>query len=156
MQPGNTQTAWMVALKHNLPPDLVCAVCEQESGWNEWAIRFEPGFLAKYVAPLEEAHKVSATEAYARSFSWGLMQVMGETARELGFTGEFLAMLCDPIVGLEFGCRKLKDALSRAVGDQTRALAIYNGGSNPNYPSEVLARRARYTQDGQGQGVEKV
>jgi soluble lytic murein transglycosylase-like protein len=73
------------ALAHSLDPALVCAVVEQESAWNPWAIRYEPGFLARYVAPLFTAGKISATEAYARSFSWGLMQVMGQVAREHGF-----------------------------------------------------------------------
>ncbi len=31
---------------------LVCAVVEQESNWNTWAIRYEPIFIAKNVAPL--------------------------------------------------------------------------------------------------------
>jgi len=48
---------------------------KQESAWNPWAIRFEPLFFAKYVASLYTNNKVSASEAYARGFSWGLMQV---------------------------------------------------------------------------------
>jgi hypothetical protein len=31
---------------------LVCTVVEQESAWNPWAMRYEPLFFAKYVAPL--------------------------------------------------------------------------------------------------------
>ena len=54
---------------------LVCAVVEQESGWNPWAMRYEPAFFAKYVAPLYTNNKVGATEAYARgcvaSAAWG-------------------------------------------------------------------------------------
>jgi len=42
-------------------------------------------FFTKYVAPLYTNNKISATEAYARGFSWGLMQVMGQVARESGF-----------------------------------------------------------------------
>jgi soluble lytic murein transglycosylase-like protein len=57
---------------------VVCAVVEQESSWNPWAIRYEPLFFAKYVAPLYTNNKVGAAEAYARGFSWGLMQVMGQ------------------------------------------------------------------------------
>lgn len=58
-----------------LDPAVVCAVVEQESAWNTWAMRYEPLFFAKYVAPLYTNNKVGATEAYARGFSWGLMQV---------------------------------------------------------------------------------
>src|SRR5262244_1997825 len=85
---------------HSLDPALVCAVTEQESSWNPWAMRYEPAFFAKYVAPLYTNNKVGASEAYARGFSWGLMQVMGQVAREFGFDGLFLSALCDPEQGL--------------------------------------------------------
>jgi len=66
---------------HSLDPSLVCAVVEQESAWNPWAIRYEPAFFSKFVASLYTNNKIAATEAYARGFSWGLMQVMGQVAR---------------------------------------------------------------------------
>lgn len=132
------------AAEHKLDAALVCSVIEQESSWNTWAVRFEPGFLKRYVAPMFAAGKLTATEAYARSFSWGLMQVMGEVARERGFTGESLAELCDPSTGIELGCRKLAAALAHSNGDVSAALESYNGGSNPSYASEVLARKTKY------------
>ena len=67
-----------------LEPALVCAVAEQESAWNPWAMRYEPAFFTKYVAPLYTNYKVTASEAYARGFSWGLMQVMGQVAARNG------------------------------------------------------------------------
>jgi soluble lytic murein transglycosylase-like protein len=130
---------------HNLDPALVCAVCEQESSWNPWSIRYEPGFLARYVAPLFTSGKISATEAYARSFSWGLMQVMGQVARENNFGGPSLAELCDSAVGLEIGCRVLASKLALAKRDVAAALQLYNGGSNPDYSSQVQSRMQRYT-----------
>ena len=77
------------AAAQSLDPALVCAVIEQESSWNIWAMRYEPAFFAKYVAHLYTNNKVTASEAYARGFSWGLMQVMGLVAREMGFDGTF-------------------------------------------------------------------
>ena len=74
------QMAERAASAEGIPAALVCAVVEQESNWNTWAIRYEPLFFAKYVAPLYTNNKVGATEAYARGMSWGLMQVMGQTA----------------------------------------------------------------------------
>ena len=65
------------AVAQSLDPALVCAVVEQESAWNPWAIRYEPAFFSKYVASLYTNNKIAATEAYSRGFSWGLMQVMG-------------------------------------------------------------------------------
>ncbi|MFZ0821749.1 MAG: transglycosylase SLT domain-containing protein [Candidatus Acidiferrales bacterium] len=228
------------AAAHSLDPALVCAVVEQESAWNPWAIRYEPGFLARYVAPLFTAGKLSTTEAYARSFSWGLMQVMGQVAREHGFGSPSeasakvglpassnlrpptassvipqqqnvvipseardlllsapnapLSQLCDPSTGLEIGCRVLAHKFAAAVsslptgcehsslptgsgsleprGDLKtsqprgsskesasgvaafvfspditaieRALQLWNGGANPDYAAQVLARLPRY------------
>ena len=133
-----------LAQAHGLDPALVCAVIEQESAWNTWAIRYEPAFFAKYVASLYTNNKVSATEAYARGISWGLMQVMGQVARENGFTDRFLSGLCDPPVGIEFGCRVLRKKLDSAKGDTLQGLLAWNGGGNANYAVEVLARRATY------------
>jgi Transglycosylase SLT domain len=89
-----------VAASQSLDPALVCAVMEQESGWNPWAMRYDPAFFSKYVTGLYTNNKISASEAYARGFSWGLMQVMGQVARETGFDAPFLSALGDPEQGL--------------------------------------------------------
>jgi len=133
-----------VAIAQSLDPSLVCAVVEQESAWNPWAIRYEPAFFSKYVATLYTNNKIAATEAYARGFSWGLMQVMGQVAREFGFDALFLSSLCEPEQGLAVGCKVLRKKLDAMAGDATRALLAWNGGANPTYAAQVLARRARY------------
>lgn len=135
-----TDIARAIATNHGLDPALICAVCEQESGWQPWAIRFEPAFYTRYVEP----QNLAPTEAYARSFSWGLMQIMGQVAREQGFDGRFLAELCDPSTGVEYGCRKLARCLAKAGGDVSQALQFYNGGGNPNYASQVVNRMSKY------------
>jgi soluble lytic murein transglycosylase-like protein len=127
-----------------LPPEVLCAQAERESGWDPYAVRFEPAFLSRYVAPLYTAGEISATEAYTRSMSWGLVQIMGQTAREFGFAGKFLAELSDPATGLEYGARKLAACLRRAKGDMKVALLAFNGGDQEAYPSEVLALAAPY------------
>lgn len=146
------------AAKYGLDPALVCAVCEQESGnpllrdpktgceqWDPWAIRYEPGFYQHYVMPLVLDGKLhDETEARARAFSWGLMQLMGQTARETAYAGH-LAALCDPKVGLDVGCRVLKRKLAAAGDDVRRGLLMWNGGANLNYPTEVLARTDKYS-----------
>jgi transglycosylase-like protein with SLT domain len=172
-----------IAGAHALDPALVCAVIEQESSWNPYAMRYEPTFFSRYVAPLYTNNKITASEAWARGFSWGLMQVMGQVAREHGFAaGEhpFLSELCDPEQGITVGCRILSAKLALASNDfprnatrpvaqpsgcaspshspisstcsassldpalLTRALLLWNGGGNPNYPAQVLARLPRY------------
>jgi soluble lytic murein transglycosylase-like protein len=136
---GLIHLAKTTAVAHQLPPELVCAVVEQESNWDAYAIRYEPAFQQRYVEPLN----LSPTETVARSISWGLMQLMGEVARELDYKG-FLAELCDPVTGLEYGCRHLANKIKQAGGDNTRALLLWNGGGNPLYPGQVLARVSKY------------
>src|SRR5258706_4477077 len=132
------------AAAQSLNPALVCAVVEQESAWNPWAMRYEPLFFAKYVASLYTNNKIAATEAYARGFSWGLMQVMGQVARESGFDALFLSALCDPEQGLAVGCKVLRKKLDAMAGDTTRALLAWNGGANPAYVAQGLARKQHY------------
>jgi soluble lytic murein transglycosylase-like protein len=134
------QLAKNMAIQNGLDPALVCAVCEQESTWDVFAVKFEPDFFAKYEAPLH----LATTEEYTRAISWGLMQVMGQTAREFGFTGRFLSQLSDPQIGVLFGCRKLKRCLAISSGDVETALGHYNGGADLLYPGEVMARIAKY------------
>ena len=145
VQPEIIDFARHIARELGLDPALVCAVIEQESAWNPWAVRYEPGFLSRYIAPLYTAGKLSATEAYTRAMSWGLMQVMGQVAREFGFKDAPLSELCDPATGIEFGCRILAARLARAKGDVPSALLAWNGGADENYPAEVLARKRNYS-----------
>jgi len=133
--------AKQTATAHQLDPLLVCAVVEQESSWNPFAIRYEPAFYGKYIVPL---NLKSATDAQARSFSWGLMQTMGQVAIETGVVLKFLSELCDPYVGLNAGCTVLKAKLARANGDVAKGLLYWNGGGNAYYPSEVMARMDKY------------
>src|SRR5579859_3341056 len=132
------------AAAQSLDPALVCAVVEQESAWNPWAVRYEPLFFAKYVASLYTNNKVSASEAYARGFSWGLMQVMGQVARENGFTDHYLSGLCDPAVGVDMGCRVLRKKLDSASGDTAKGLLAWNGVANPKFSVEFLSRLGSY------------
>jgi hypothetical protein len=173
-----------IASEHGLDPALVCAVIEQESGWDTLAMRYEPAFRTRYVMPLG----LPASEEIARSISWGLMQVMGQVAREHSFDGKFLTALCDPATGIRVGCEVLAAKLRAAelaAGGNTSAtvakkrtsqctvacrsatlgcvtiapevtdsheagmaitggLALWNGGANPNYPAQVLARISKY------------
>jgi len=129
-----------IAAKHALDGALVCAIAEQESAWDTHAIRYEPAFRTRYVAPLG----LPPTEEIARSISWGLMQVMGQVAREHGFDRKFLSALCEPELGLGAGCAVFASKLAAAV-DVPRALQLWNGGANPNYAAQVLARLAKYS-----------
>ena len=121
---------------------LVCAVIEVESSWDTYAIRFEPVFRERYVRALN----LPATEEMARSTSWGVMQVMGQVAREHGFRGRFLSEICSPMVGIEIGCVVLAKKLLDASGDVAKGLLLWNGGNDALYPGRVLNKMLRYSQ----------
>ena len=153
-----------IAAQHGLDPDLVCAVVEQESAWNEWEFRYEPAFYATYIAPMLKGASPAGpikvfdpscsieTEAAARAFSWGLMQILGQVAREQGFDEPDLrAGLLNPLNAVTQGCRKLKKCLSLETHehgtyaeDVNAGLLRYNGGGDANYPALVMSHYGDY------------
>jgi len=132
-----------------LDPTLVCAICHHESLWNTWAARYEPGFWRRYITPMRRVERFGPTiskrtERRLRSTSLGLMQVMGQVAREYGFAGESLTELCSPGIGIRYGCLRLRRALDRTGNIIEAALLRYNGGGNPEYPNLVLRHMKKY------------
>jgi hypothetical protein len=111
-----------------LDPFLVAAVIQKESAGRNFSSRFEPdyqwlvniGYWAKALVLTEK------TEEMGQKHSWGLMHVMGATAREEGFTGYF-PELCVPEIGIRFGARYLKAKLGHWQSVEA-ALSAYNAG----------------------------
>jgi soluble lytic murein transglycosylase-like protein len=143
------------ATRYNLPVGLIHSIVQVESSGNPWAIRYEPGFQRLYLdgKPIRIYGPITKeTELIARATSWGLMQVMGQVARERGFEGIFLSELCKPVAGIEYGCRQLKFFEQRhmAAHGWNGVIAAYNAGSprrnghgayvNQNYVNKVRAR----------------
>ncbi len=85
------------AMQHDIPADLVRAVIQVESA-------FDP-------------------DARSPVGAMGLMQLMPETARELGIVDPF-----DPGQNVRAGVAYLRQLLNRYDGDETLALAAYNAG----------------------------
>lgn len=128
------------ATRFEIDPFLIAAVCEHESSFDPWAVRYEQGFYSRYLASMMH---LSDTERHGRAFSYGLMQVMGQVAREYGYKGLYLTTLCDPEVGVYYGCLKLSECLKgRPLKD---ALLRYNGGGDMLYPSRVLPLMDKYS-----------
>lgn len=144
------------ASKYSFPSLFVAALVMVESSGITWTVRWEPDFFDRYLR-VQEVKGIrpctSETERRMRATSFGLMQIMGQVARERGFTGTYLTALCDPEVGIEFGCLHLswtRDRLAkRGINDAASLCAAYNGGlgavvkpgtyRNPEYPGKVLA-----------------
>ena len=108
---------------------LVTAIVRTESGGNPHAMRYEPNYV--YLERPDDFAKqlgtTLLTETMLQCFSFGLMQVMGGTARSLGFKDE-LVKLCDPELGLQWGCLLLA-RLTNKYQNTPDILAAYNGGS---------------------------
>lgn len=159
----------VVAPQYKLPPDLVAAIVQVESGGNRFAIRHEPAYpwlwdvrgnrpfgemaVNPGRAALRAPHpdfsaapgSTTLTEWIGQQTSWGLMQVMGAVAREFGFKGHFPG-LCDPFDGLHYGCRllaRLRDKYLAQSGWKG-VVDAYNDGTPrlerpADYPHKVAA-----------------
>jgi len=132
------ELARVAAGRHGIDPELVAAVIATESSWDAWSVRYEDGFYHRYI---DSMTGLTATEKRLRATSFGLMQVMGQTAREFGFSEKWLTQLCSPEMGIEYGCRKLAACLKLENGDVRAGLLRYNGGGDPGYPDRVLKNK---------------
>jgi hypothetical protein len=115
--------------KNSVDPRLVAAIIETESSWVPWVVRYEPQFL--YTVEVDrwaKAHRQSkATEQMLQRTSFGLMQLMGGTARGLGFEGNLTTLLV-PELNVEWGC-KLMAQLKQRYRDRDDQIAAYNAGA---------------------------
>lgn len=142
---------------NGVDPDLAIAVAEVESSFDEKACRFEANW--KYLLKVQENAKACRitedTERILQMISWGLMQVMGSVARELGHDGPLVELL-RPEVGVRLGVLKLKSLSSRySVLDDI--IASYNAGSprkleNGQYSNQSYVRKVRAVYDARRPG----
>lgn len=132
------------AKKYNLDPLLVAAIICQESSGDPSERRLENGFYRRYIRPMNgrldhfvPENVAVGLEEVARSTSWGLMQIMGQTARMVGFKGDSLADLLYPSTNLDVGCRYFRQLLNSQGESVPKALLKWNGGGEPKYPALV-------------------
>lgn len=113
---GLLQMIHREAIRAGLPPELVLAVIEVESGFDRWAI--------------------------SESGAQGLMQVMPFWLDEIGHHGDDLH---DPATNLRLGCTILRYYLDLEHGDFRRALGRYNGSLHGRvYPERVFTALGRH------------
>ncbi len=95
------------AARRGLDPVLIKAVIATESSFNPRAYRAEPQI---------------------RDASSGLMQILYQTAKMMGYTGTPEGLF-DPETNIRFGSAYLTHQVTRYQGDVPSALAAYNAGT---------------------------
>jgi len=138
------ETVKKVSEEYGLDWKLVYAILMQESMENEKAVRFEKEFFKRYLDKLD----LPMMEKLKRSFSYGLMQIMGQTAREIGFQDDF-EYLFNPETNIRWACKYLKKLFDELKSEML-VISAYNCGiskpkqgiiPNPDYVSSVLMKK---------------
>ena len=109
--------------RYDLDPYLIAAICEVESRFDTFAIRYEPHYRWLF------GEELSPTETISQKTSWGLMQVMGAVARERGLRSKYLSVLTTPKIGIRFGCAHLAWFRDKKGYSGDDMIAAYNAGS---------------------------
>ncbi len=125
------------AHRHQVPAALLAAFCQEESGFNPWAERSEPKYwknarIKRESVRWSRSHgglPSATTELSDRAKSMGLMQPMGEVAREQGYDSTYLSSLFEPFNSIEQGAILLKKLLTKYGRDTLAAISAYNQGS---------------------------
>jgi soluble lytic murein transglycosylase-like protein len=129
LSPRTVDIVHQAAKGLGVPPMLAIAICEVESAGDPFAVRYEGHW--KYKFEPEKFAKLNRitvdTEIQLQKFSYGLLQVMGTVARELGHQ-ESLLKLTDPYIGARMGCLKLAKLFS-ILKSTDDVIAAYNAGS---------------------------
>ncbi len=144
---------------------LLSALAMVESGGDVWAMRYEPSFRWTISEAVRPVTCTKETELHLQKCSFGLCQVMGATARSLGFIG-WLTELFRPALNLTYAEKFLTRVQKRIVfpgcfeetidrfldgepADQALKdlISAYNAGvpteRNARYVKTVLAYMAR-------------
>lgn len=124
-----------------LDGDLLIAQVVVESAGDPWAFRFEPAFFRKYVKKNPQACAFNYGPLAACSY--GLLQILLETACEAGFTDHPWALF-DPSTNLHWGGLYLRRLYDLHSGDVSKALLAYNGGGAPGYPESIFRLREQW------------
>jgi hypothetical protein len=134
-KPEMVLLAERAACEHGLDPALFCALIDVESEWHQEK--------AEWATSRADVFGQDVTdELVFRRYRWGLAQILGETARAAGFTGE-LYELTDASVNVDIAAKALSDMIAM-LRDERRALLIWQGEARGNFPERVLAKVASY------------
>jgi hypothetical protein len=129
---------------------VVASIIKVESNGNPWVSRFESKIKTFYLSKdhAKATGQSEITEQIHQGMSFGLMQVLGLTARRMGFD-QPLGRLFDVPTNLYYGCTLLAELRGR-YESQTDQIAAYNAGrptketsgmyTNQTYVDRVMIR----------------
>ena len=128
-----------ICLQYQLPFALIQSQIVHESSSDTFAFRFEHGFYTRYIKDNAEAK--AARFGPLAACSYGLMQIILETAYEIGYDGRPEDLFV-PRIGLTWGCKKMRQLWDHVGGQQStyrQALSRYNGiGSAADAYADVI------------------
>jgi soluble lytic murein transglycosylase-like protein len=142
-----------------VPTWLLYATIQQESGGNENATRFEPGYLKTYchVPKFIQIQKKTLLTPEEIATSYGLMQLMLPLA--WGYLSDsqrkpyIKDVLLDPSQNVRFGAAHLGTLLKKLPDLSDHSIAVvagrYNGaGANSSYARNIVALCKQYKEAG--------
>jgi len=115
---------------NQVPWKLLGAIVQTESAGETYATRYEPNWRYYYFTD-DFARNLGIsrpTEEVMQATSWSLGQVMGGTARSLGFE-DYLPELCKPELGLKYACLYIKQLTKKYGNNKSDIISAYNAGS---------------------------
>ncbi len=149
-----------IAPTFKFDPALIVGIAKQESarssdgGFDASVVRLEQDFYHNYIA---KKMALATTSEALLACSFGCWQLMGLSLWELKFFGDerFIAEQLDHFcidlnLQCEYACRHLATKRDKAnsmasfkgeTDKEKMMLLLWNGGGNPNYANEVLAKK---------------
>ncbi len=143
------------ARQAQIPPALVLGIIDVESSGDAAAARINPMYVWTMPQAKRPALCTQDTETIFQKVAWGLMQIMGATARETGFDG-WLPELTVPETNIRVGTAYLGVLMSRHMARHgiDGVVAAYNAGAprkradgkwiNQGYVDRVTRAMTRY------------
>src|SRR3990172_5342310 len=115
------------ATVEGIPEPILHALVHTESSFKVWSTRYEPMFSKHHVVEGLLLDTTQRTEAEHQKTSWGLCQIMGYTARRIGWRDPIPRILM-PEINIRLACNYLNDlhADARGRGTWRWALNAYN------------------------------
>ncbi len=110
--------------------ELLAAIAKVESDFRPWAGRYETnyGWITSDTKRLAKENGITErTEIIWQKTSWGLCQIMGGTARDLGFEG-LLSELLDPDLNLKYAMKLIDQLFARGYKED-QVISAYNAGA---------------------------